>query len=136
MEKLQAAVEKARLARNQEEIKSRTPPRAATSDRNPQTDRDALWAALKPFELADTHLLEHRIVTRDAGPSAVPFDILRTKVLLQMRQNGWKRLAITSQDECSRELHGPRDYHALADPYARRSNRSTAPRRSSTPRCV
>lgn len=96
MEKLQAAVEKARLARNQEETKPRTPPRAAASDRNPQTDRDALWAALKPFELADTHLLEHRIVTRDAGPSAVPFDILRTKVLLQMRQNGWKRLAITS----------------------------------------
>ena len=35
-------------------------------------------------------------MTRSARKAATPFDILRTKALLTMRQNGWKRLAITS----------------------------------------
>lgn len=27
---------------------------------------------------------------------STPFDVLRTKILYQMRQNGWRRLAVTS----------------------------------------
>jgi Mrp family chromosome partitioning ATPase len=97
MEKLQAALEKARIARGQ--------PRATVQkERHPTTRRrasetpsqDMLWEALTPFEVSDAHLNDQRVVTRQASPSAAPFDILRTKVLLQMRQNGWKRLAITS----------------------------------------
>ena len=57
---------------------------------------DDLWSALTPFEVKESHLEERRVVTRAASPASAPFDILRTKVLLQMRQNGWKRLAITS----------------------------------------
>ena len=37
-----------------------------------------------------------RIVAMTGGADAVPFDMLRTKVLQQMRANGWKRLAFTS----------------------------------------
>lgn len=99
MEKLQAAVEKARLARNQNPARPRDPQASrglGQDSRSSGSRQDALWAALTPFEMENAHLQEHRIVTREAGPSAAPFDILRTKVLLQMRQNGWKRLAITS----------------------------------------
>lgn len=97
MEKLQAALEKARKSRGQPQAtvqdEKGTAKRRRASD-NPS--QDLLWEALTPFEVSDKHLKNQRVVTRQAGPSAAPFDILRTKVLLQMRQNGWKRLAITS----------------------------------------
>lgn len=100
MEKLQAALRTAREKRGDPSAptpKSRdatappAPQRAATTPA-----REALWEALDPFETADGSLRRSRIVTRKAGREATPFDILRTKVLLQMRQNGWTRLAITS----------------------------------------
>lgn len=97
MEKLQAALEKARTARGISSPEARKKPgvvaRHTAKNTLPQNN---LWEALTPFDVSDKHLNEHRVVTRHAGPSAAPFDILRTKVLLQMRQNGWKRLAITS----------------------------------------
>jgi Mrp family chromosome partitioning ATPase len=100
MEKLQAALEKARRARGGTVPRgAQKAPRATlprTVGRGAGASLDELWAALAPLEVSDAHLREHRVVTRQAGPSAAPFDILRTKVLLQMRQNGWKRLAITS----------------------------------------
>lgn len=61
-----------------------------------ETSVDDLWRALPSFEVTASHLEESRVVTGEASTEATPFDILRTKVLLQMRQNGWKRLAITS----------------------------------------
>ncbi|WP_282063779.1 CpsD/CapB family tyrosine-protein kinase [Roseobacter litoralis] len=101
MEKLQAALENARKARDSATTAVRKKPRvaavaAATSTAGRALPDEDLWAALTPFDVSDKHLNEYRVVTREAGPSAAPFDILRTKVLLQMRQNGWKRLAITS----------------------------------------
>lgn len=92
MEKLQAALEKARQDRVQT-TRGVLAPKAAPKT---PTRTDDLWAELTPFEVQDKHLESHRVVTRAAGPAATPFDILRTKVLLQMRQNGWKRIAITS----------------------------------------
>lgn len=92
MEKLQAALEKARQDRVQTTREILAP--KATSKTPTRTDD--LWAALTPFDVQDKHLQSHRVVTRAASPAATPFDILRTKVLLQMRQNGWKRVAITS----------------------------------------
>lgn len=103
MEKLQAALAKARQSRGDKAA----PARRAEPDANPARAMppgkramlealDAKWTALDTFDVNAKHLQEHRVVTREAGPAAAPFDILRTKVLLQMRQNGWKRLAITS----------------------------------------
>ncbi len=61
--------------------------------------RDDAWEAL-PREDPDVKLLEaNRIVSTQVKPVARPFDILRTKVLLNMRKNGWKRLAVTSPEE-------------------------------------
>ncbi|MEM9231968.1 MAG: CpsD/CapB family tyrosine-protein kinase [Pseudomonadota bacterium] len=55
-----------------------------------------IWTDLERIALSGEALKHHRVVTQKASEDATPFDILRTKVLLQMQQNGWKRLAITS----------------------------------------
>lgn len=96
MEKLQAALDMARKSRAALSAAPQRRPRAAEeSPTTPEPDND-LWQDLTPFEVKDKRLIRHRVVTRLAGQAATPFDILRTKTLLQMRQNGWKRLAITS----------------------------------------
>lgn len=96
MEKLQAALDKARKSRTERTVP--VIPEQGTSEALTKVSSTCLnrWKALMPFELDEDHLVRHRIVTRSAGTAATPFDILRTKALLQMRQNGWKRLAITS----------------------------------------
>lgn len=101
MEKLQAALAKARQTRGEKTGQRRSESGPASQFNSPgkRALSDALeskWAELAPFDVNAQHLQDHRVVTREAGPAAAPFDILRTKVLLQMRQNGWKRLAITS----------------------------------------
>lgn len=93
MEKLQAALERARSARTGEPLAAKKPQNRAKKS---STSSDELWKNLTPFEVSGHQLESNRIYTRVASASATPFDILRTKVLLQMRQNGWKSLAITS----------------------------------------
>ncbi len=93
MEKLQAALNKARETRTTGDARM---PSGSSKKAGGPIGLDDLWQELEPFEVQDDHLEMHRVVTRAANPAATPFDILRTKVLLQMRQNGWKRLAITS----------------------------------------
>lgn len=98
MEKLQAALEKARMKRGDQDapISTGSPASPRSKKRAPHIRRDEQWAALKPMELSPKALEKHRVVTKEAGTAAAPFDILRTKILVQMRQNGWRRLAITS----------------------------------------
>ncbi|MEM1340690.1 MAG: CpsD/CapB family tyrosine-protein kinase [Pseudomonadota bacterium] len=48
------------------------------------------------FSPVESALKRNRVVTYAASSAATPFDVLRTKIVLQMRKNGWKRLAITS----------------------------------------
>lgn len=96
MEKLQAALENARKTRAGQLRDTPVPRRDRLAAASGAEGLDALWQALTPMEISDRRLARHRVVTRQANAAATPFDILRTKVLLQMRQNGWKRLAITS----------------------------------------
>lgn len=96
MEKLQAALDRARKSRSERRVEPKPQSVAPEIPAKPVSDVSARWQALRPFEVQDKHLIQHRVVTRSARKSATPFDILRTKALLHMRQNGWKRLAITS----------------------------------------
>ncbi|MEO0872254.1 MAG: chromosome partitioning ATPase-like protein, partial [Pseudomonadota bacterium] len=93
MEKLQQALEKARQKRAGTQS-AYTEARAAARQSDPKTSE--LWAALSPFSPDFEELERNRIVAFEASREAVPFDILRTKVMLTMRKNGWRRLAITS----------------------------------------
>lgn len=97
MEKLQAALEKARISRGGDPARTvMTSRRISPATPVAAPTIDALWQGLEPLDVDAAHLEAARVVTRQASAKAAPFDILRTKVLLQMRQNGWKRLAITS----------------------------------------
>lgn len=101
MEKLQAALAKARAAR-----KDRTesgPATPAPAPVRPWASSEAgataaIWEELPLVDLSPGVLRRHRIVSREATREATPFDLLRTKIVLQMEQNGWTRLAITSPE--------------------------------------
>ena len=94
MEKLQAALEKARNRRNATEPAVRPRPDARPAGRSDRTSH--LWQELQETTPVESVLMDHNVVTRQASEQATPFDILRTKILLQMQQNGWSSIAITS----------------------------------------
>ncbi|MGN7870036.1 CpsD/CapB family tyrosine-protein kinase [Paracoccus sp. 22332] len=105
MEKLQAAIEIARKKREAERgaplspASSLSPSFAASPDAAipaPVLDPDARWQALPEIGLDPAALIRSRILSQSASQESTPFDVLRTKILYQMRQNGWRRLAITS----------------------------------------
>lgn len=96
MEKLQSALEIARKKRGGSSVQSggaRVTRRGPSDAPDPL---DSLWEQISPVELDDALLVKNRVVTRKASSDATYFDILRTKLLLQMRRNNWTRTAITS----------------------------------------
>jgi len=62
----------------------------------PAAAATALWSALTPFVPDPRHLVRNRIVAAEGGREAVPFDVMRTRLLQQMRTNNWRRVAVTS----------------------------------------
>ena len=57
----------------------------------------APWQTLATFDLDDSHLARHRIITaRRDDPAHTAFDVLRTRLLQALSENGWRRVAITS----------------------------------------
>jgi protein-tyrosine kinase len=97
MEKLQAAIELARKKREAERNENApTVPVAAASQARAESNADMVWQALPEAVLDRATLIHSRILSQSASQESTPFDVLRTKILYQMRQNGWRRLAITS----------------------------------------
>lgn len=95
MEKLQAALEKAREQRGQTGLrpsKSRRARDAGLAD----SELNALWDEIPFMEINKTRLQQRKLVFKEAGRLATPFDMLRTKVLQIVAANGWKRIAVTS----------------------------------------
>ena len=110
MEKLQKALNDARLARERANARlTQARDREPAVLENPVSGKPAdplllqvatpghdHWADLMPYEPNPDHLQRNRILTLNAEATSSPFDVLRTKVIMMMKQNGWKRLAITS----------------------------------------
>lgn len=101
MEKIQAAIAKARAARSSVVPEDAGAPQAPTPVQAPAVPPDrgaveARWAALSMFEPDRKHLTRNHVVTAEGGRDALHFDQMRTRVLQQMRTNNWRRLAITS----------------------------------------
>ena len=88
MDKLHHALDRTRQRR---ESGPRPPIEAVPSDHV-----DDRWRRLKTVTPSVQALRSRRVVTAEASDLSEPFDLMRTKVLLQMRKNGWRRLAITS----------------------------------------
>lgn len=59
-----------------------------------------IWPKLASFDIDKTHLERHRIITAARhDPAHTAFDVLRTKLLRALRDNGWTRIAVTSPTE-------------------------------------
>ncbi|WP_299648926.1 CpsD/CapB family tyrosine-protein kinase [uncultured Tateyamaria sp.] len=93
MEKLQAALARARSQRS-DTAQIHPGPKA-------KPEAPGAWDDLPRVHLSDATLRKHRVVSQAPDTSSASFDVLRTKTLLQMQQNGWSRLAITSPESSS-----------------------------------
>jgi Mrp family chromosome partitioning ATPase len=69
------------------------------------TTRTGHWDALPAFVPDPRYLERHLVRTLHATNDAKPFDIIRTKLLHQMRSNNWRRVAFASPDSgCGKTL--------------------------------
>lgn len=93
MERLQAAIDKARTQRDRREGPrvDETRPEAV-----PQQTTEAAWLALPELKLRRWQLHRRRVVTLQSGPAAAPYDILRTRVAQLAQTNDWRRIAVVS----------------------------------------
>lgn len=96
VERLKDAISKARARREHApspvaaQMGGATPPSGAA-----QTEE--FWNSLSQLEIDAERMRRERIVAfQKTDPSHVTFDVLRTRLLKLMRENGWTRLAITS----------------------------------------
>jgi protein-tyrosine kinase len=100
MERLQAAIEKARAQRDslQAEQPVAAQPGRAGSVPVPAAGEDlaARWHAVRPLDGKVLRAANQQIVTLRTGPTTAPFDILRTRIAQQARVNNWKRIAVVS----------------------------------------
>jgi Mrp family chromosome partitioning ATPase len=125
MEKIQSALAKARAEREEAQtaggvlekpVKKQAQAAVGTiSEAQPETEADpaskpvpapvssqtaasidATWKALPLLNVQPKLMTRNRIVALQGGQEAAGIDIIRTRVLQQMRDNGWRRLAITS----------------------------------------
>ena len=95
MERLEAALEKARASRR-EAIQS-TPTKASTTGKGRvANDVAELWHKLKEIKVTP-HIARRNRITSLFGPSTSgAHDVLRSRVLRLMQEHGWKTLAVTS----------------------------------------
>lgn len=100
MEKLQAALARAREQRDTGEARparaNYSHPARSRGRASKREEVDARWEALPMFDASDKKLHKSHIYAGEATTDAQHFDILRTKLLLEMRRNDWTRIAITS----------------------------------------
>lgn len=100
MERIQAAIQKAKEKRGDGSsgpvVSGGTAPRRGAEVSAPQA-AGGIWDELKVFEPDPRAMNRNRIVTFDNSDRGhVTFDMIRTKTLHVMRQNGWTSLGITS----------------------------------------
>ncbi len=100
MEKLQAALAKARAQREGVPVgKSGHPELSAKAQSRAAAHEEALearWQALQEFTPDARRIKQSRIFASSVSADSTQFDILRTKLILEARKNGWSRIAITS----------------------------------------
>ncbi len=100
MEKLQAALARAREQREggtgqrQQTKTGAARPRTRNTTQNEALS--ALWQSIELVEPSPRRMQQSRIFASSASSEAASFDILRTKLLLEMRRNNWTRIAVTS----------------------------------------
>lgn len=92
MERIQQAIAKARATR---EGKVQQKP-SESSPMEVEPGVAPLWEALTEMPLDPDRLENARIIAHQPGATVKAFDLMRTSLLKHLRENGWKRVAITS----------------------------------------
>jgi len=95
MERLEAALEKARQDRQTAQI-------APVADVEPVVKPAPIldpWDTLKEVKLSPRVARNHRITSMTQGKDSGPYDLLRTRALKVMGDNGWSTLAVTSPNK-------------------------------------
>lgn len=88
MERLESALAKARIARRRQYRRA-----SVTS----ALDND--WVTLQSIEISAATAARRRLAALQGARASAPYDILRARVLRQMKQSGWHRLAVTSPNK-------------------------------------
>lgn len=110
MERIQSALAKARAERDgkaasregsgprvAEKLRAGSVPVKTAHRAGPSlSDVDAAWQQFSPLNLNPKIVEQNRIVALQGGHEGTSIDMMRTRVLQQMRDNNWRRLAITS----------------------------------------
>lgn len=98
VERLKAAIEKARQQREGNKASPvATAPVASVLPVRTSPDSAQAWLAMEPFEPDPKTLEAQRVVTFQRVDTAhTVFNILRTRLIKVCRDNGWRRIVITS----------------------------------------
>lgn len=97
MERIRDAIQKARQARDGSFDELVPPSIASHSARRDKSSTDLIWQSMPEFVPDPNYLRRNRVITFACeDPTHTVFDIMRTKILSSMKQNGWRSLAITS----------------------------------------
>jgi len=106
MERLEAAMAKAREARRKARREAGLPEdgpdapagvsAAAETRAAPRTAPRADWLALREIDIPPRTVRRSRLGALQGSRAAIPYDMLRARLLRRMRDAGWQRLAVTS----------------------------------------
>jgi protein-tyrosine kinase len=99
MERLQAALEKARAQRESRQPSSSVPAKSGGVAKPTPNPASGPWDEIPIRTWDRAHLARQRVVAMGNGPDTNAVDMLRTRVVQLMRQNDWKRVAVTSPDK-------------------------------------
>jgi len=97
-DRLQQAISKARSEREGRTGPSPRAKQQPSQARNPQPAGSVqeAWTHLNPLMVDPKLIVRNRLVAHTSGETAIPFDMLRTKILQQAKKNKWRRIAIVS----------------------------------------
>lgn len=100
MERLHAAIEKARQQRQSAPGESISTARGAPRGAETLTK---VWDVLQPLDMPPAQARKSRLVAFEGGTDAGPYDLLRTRILQQAQKNDWRRVAVVSpHSECGK----------------------------------
>jgi protein-tyrosine kinase len=105
MERLRDAIAKARATRQeglaqglaQGPAQAQPVRRGPVRPPHPGYDQTDAWSTIPRLQLDDTRLANERIVSwKKSDPAYLAFDVLRTRLLRLLAENGWRTVLITS----------------------------------------
>ena len=96
MEKLEAALAKAREARISASIGAASVDMAAAEAKRNRPTPPTKWDELTEITISQEQARQARVVALTGGKVATPYDMLRSRAIRLMKDAGWKRLAVTS----------------------------------------